>query len=95
MLKDYRRRQACIQYADERLRLNAIRKNTILPVEIREEADAAIHALPRDSIVNRVTYRCAFTSRPRGVVHRHRLSRIIWRHYADYNLMSGVIRAHW
>lgn len=95
MLKDYNRRQTCVKYADERLRLNAIRKNTILPIEIREEADALIHALPRDSVPNRVTPRCAFTSRARGTVHRHRLSRIIWRHHADHNLISGAMRACW
>ena len=52
-------------------------------------------ALPRDSSIIRIRNRCAFTSRPRGIVTRWRLSRIAWRHLADYNQLSGVQRAIW
>jgi small subunit ribosomal protein S14 len=52
-------------------------------------------ALPRDSHWTRLVNRCVLTSRPRGVVHPHRLSRLVWRHCADYNKLSGVMRAKW
>ncbi|XP_055843857.1 28S ribosomal protein S14, mitochondrial [Episyrphus balteatus] len=95
MIKDVKRRKLVCEHAVDRLRVNALRKNDILPAEIREIADAEIAAFPRDSSLVRCRERCAFTSRPRGVVHRYRLSRIVWRHLADYNKLSGVQRAMW
>jgi hypothetical protein len=35
------------------------------------------------------------TSKAGGCLHRWRLSRHIWRSLADYNQMSGIIRATW
>lgn len=35
MLRDVKRRKLAYEYADERLRINAIRKNTILPKELQ------------------------------------------------------------
>ena len=51
--------------------------------------------LPKDSWPIRTNNRCVLTSRPKGVVGSHRLSRIMWRLLADYNKMSGIIRAKW
>ncbi|XP_067640626.1 small ribosomal subunit protein uS14m [Eurosta solidaginis] len=95
MIRDVKRRKCVKEYAAERLRVNALRKNDILPPELRELADAEIAAFPRDSCLVRVRERCALTSRSRGIVHRWRLSRIVWRHLADYNKLSGVQRAMW
>lgn len=95
MVKDVKRRNCVAQYSKERLRVNSLRKNDILPIELREIADTEINALPRDSNLIRVRERCAITSRPRGIVHRWRFSRIVWRHLADYNKLSGVQRAMW
>ncbi|XP_034039649.1 28S ribosomal protein S14, mitochondrial isoform X1 [Thalassophryne amazonica] len=95
MLRDVKRRQMAFEYADERLRINALRKNTILPKQLQELADQEIAALPRDSCPVRIRNRCVMTSRPRGVVHRWRLSRIVFRDLADHNQMSGILRARW
>ncbi|XP_025900760.1 28S ribosomal protein S14, mitochondrial [Nothoprocta perdicaria] len=95
MLRDVKRRKLAYEYADERLRINAIRKNTILPKELQEVADKEIAALPRDSCPVRIRNRCVLTSRPRGVKRRWRLSRIVFRHFADHAQMSGVQRAMW
>ncbi|XP_005721362.1 small ribosomal subunit protein uS14m [Pundamilia nyererei] len=95
MLRDVKRRQMAFDYADERLRINALRKNTILPKELQEIADKEISALPRDSCPVRIRNRCVMTSRPRGVKRRWRLSRIVFRHLADHNQMSGILRARW
>lgn len=35
MLKDYNKRQTLKKYGEERLRINAIRKNKILPPELQ------------------------------------------------------------
>ncbi|XP_066548473.1 small ribosomal subunit protein uS14m [Amia ocellicauda] len=95
MVRDVKRRQMAFEYANERLRINAIRKNNILPKELQEVADKEIAALPRDSCPVRIRNRCVMTSRPRGVKRRWRLSRIVFRHLADHNHMSGVQRAMW
>ncbi|KAJ8357643.1 hypothetical protein SKAU_G00204370 [Synaphobranchus kaupii] len=95
MLRDVKRRQMAFEYADERLRINALRKNTVLPKELQEVADKEIAALPRDSCPVRIRNRCIMTSRPRGVKRRWRLSRIVFRHLADHNQMSGIQRAMW
>ncbi|XP_055968584.1 28S ribosomal protein S14, mitochondrial [Sorex fumeus] len=95
MLRDVKRRKMAFDYADERLRINSLRKNTILPRGLQEVADEEIAALPRDSCPVRIRNRCVMTSRPRGVKRRWRLSRIVFRHLADHGLLSGVQRAMW
>ncbi|KAK6484669.1 28S ribosomal protein S14 [Huso huso] len=95
MLRDVKRRQMAFEYANDRLRMNAIRKNTILPKELQEIADKEIAAFPRDSCPVRIRSRCVMTSRPRGVKRRWRLSRIVFRHLADHNQMPGIQRAMW
>lgn len=95
MKKDYEKRQTIKEQYADRLRTNALRKNDILPQELREIADVEIHAMPRNSSITRIVNRCAITSRPRGVVLRWRLSRFVFRHLSDYNKMSGVERAMW
>lgn len=95
MIRDVKRRKLNCEYAPIRLRVNSLRKNDILPVEIKELADAEISSFPRDSTKLRIKNRCVVTSRPRGIVHRWRVSRIIFRHLADYNKLAGVQRAMW
>ncbi|KAM9323537.1 small ribosomal subunit protein uS14m [Pholidichthys leucotaenia] len=95
MVRDVKRRQMAFDCADERLRVNALRRNTILPKELQEIADKEIAALPRDSCLVRIRNRCVMSSRPRGVKRRWRLSRVIFRHLADHNQMSGILRARW
>lgn len=63
MIKDVRKRNTLKQFAAERLRVNSLRKNDILPVELREIADSEIAALPRDSSIVALKKRCAITSR--------------------------------
>lgn len=95
MIRDVKRRKMVTEFAPMRLRLNSLRKNDILPPELKEITDKEIAALPRDSSWMRVCKRCAVTSRPRGIVYRWRLSRIVFRHLADYNKLAGVQRAMW
>lgn len=94
-VRDLKRRKMAYEYADERLRINSLRKNTILPKDLQEMAGDEIAALPRDSCPVRIRNRCVMTSRPRGVKRRWRLSRIVFRHLADHGLLSGVQRAIW
>lgn len=61
----------------------------------QEVAEKEIAALPRDTCPARIRNRCVLTSRPRAVVWRWRLSRIVFRHLADHAQLSGVQRAMW
>lgn len=38
MLKDHKRRMMVKEYAVDRIRLNTVKKNNILPIELREAA---------------------------------------------------------
>ncbi|XP_057371886.1 small ribosomal subunit protein uS14m-like [Daphnia carinata] len=95
MMKDNRRRKLLVEHAADRVRAKALKKNDVLPAEITEIGAKMLAEIPRDASLTRVRNRCAITSRPRGVVTRWRLSRIVWRSLADYNKLSGVQRAMW
>ncbi|KAK3611928.1 hypothetical protein CHS0354_014005 [Potamilus streckersoni] len=95
MWRDLKRRKLSAEYFPIRMRLNAIRKNTILPKELQEIADKEIAALPRESCPTRIHNRCVITSRPRAVKRPWRLARMVFRHHADYNFLSGVTRSSW
>uniref|UniRef100_A0A0B7BWM1 28S ribosomal protein S14, mitochondrial n=1 Tax=Arion vulgaris TaxID=1028688 RepID=A0A0B7BWM1_9EUPU len=95
MARDYKRRCLVNEYYPLRQRLIAIKRCSVLPKELQEVTAQELHELPRDSCFTRLKPRCILTSRPRWVIHRYRLSRIQWRLLADYNKMSGVLRASW
>lgn len=95
MKKDVRKRRNVAAHADTKLRIQCLRKNDVLPREIREIATKEIKELPNDCLGPKIVNRCAFTSRPRGIVYRWRASRIVFRNFADHNQMSGVQRALW
>ncbi|KAK6633306.1 hypothetical protein RUM44_003907 [Polyplax serrata] len=95
MVKDYRKRLEVKKYGKERLRINALRKNKILPPELQALADEEIASLPRQSSMVQLVKRCALTSRARGSIAYFRVSRIMFRHFADYNKLAGVQRAMW
>ncbi|XP_028174775.1 small ribosomal subunit protein uS14m [Ostrinia nubilalis] len=95
MIRDVKRRRMSAEHFLERTRINAMRKNDVLPAEIREMADKDINKFEMNAIPLRINNRCVITSRPRGNVLDWRMSRIVWRHLADYNKLSGVQRAMW
>ncbi|KAI3379760.1 hypothetical protein SNEBB_009754 [Seison nebaliae] len=96
MMRDLKRREMVVRYSDERLRWNALKRAEMLPLDIRKEATEKLNdELPVDSRYIRLINRCALTSRSRGNVRRYRLSRMMWRHEADYNKLAGVVRAKW
>lgn len=95
MLKDYKRRMMVKDNAIDRIRLNTVKRNDVLPFELREVAAKELHNFPRDSCFVRIRERCAITSRPRGCVKKFRVSRIVFRDLADYNKLSGMQRAMW
>ncbi|XP_078033038.1 mitochondrial ribosomal protein S14 isoform X2 [Augochlora pura] len=96
MVRDIKRRKLAEKHATERLRLVVLKRNDILPPEIRELAGKQIdETIPRQTALRQLTPRCVLTSRSHGTVLRWRVSRIMFRHLADHNKLAGVQRAMW
>ncbi|KAG7204239.1 hypothetical protein KM043_002067 [Ampulex compressa] len=96
MKRDVKRRKIAKEYAPLRLRMLAMKRNDILPEPVREIVDTEFdEKIPRQSAMIQLQRRCVITSKPRGVVFRWRLSRIVFRDLADYNKLSGIERAMW
>ena len=95
MLRDVQKRRIFEKHHEERIKINAIWKNDILPQEIKDLAYRQIQEHPRDTTVLRLNRRCTVTGRARGVFHQFRVSRFVFRNEADYNRVSGAQRAHW
>lgn len=95
MKRDVNRRLAMAEYFPMRQNLVMVIRNHLLPDEIRHDAHKELYQFPVKSHPWTVTNRCAITSRGRGKFRMFRLSRIIFRHIADYNNMSGVMKAKW
>ncbi|XP_058940124.1 uncharacterized protein [Pocillopora verrucosa] len=93
--RDMRRRELYAEYEMERTNLRYIKKNDILPSVIRKKAAEDLKKLPRDSSISRVRNRCVLTDRGRALVGRYRVSRMMFRHYADKGLMASVQKATW
>ncbi|KAI1289393.1 28S ribosomal protein S14, mitochondrial [Halotydeus destructor] len=95
MHRDVRRRYVVSEYCAVKQNLVCLYRSRLLPSEFRKEVHRDILQFPMWQSVSHVTNRCAITSRGRGKVRKWRLSRIIWRHLADYNYLSGVIKSRW
>ncbi|EFN77948.1 28S ribosomal protein S14, mitochondrial [Harpegnathos saltator] len=96
MKRDMKRRSWAKQYAEERLRLVVMKRNDILPAEIRELVGKQItETIPKQTALRQLTPRCVVTSRGYGTVQRWRISRFIFRELVDYNKMAGMQRAIW
>lgn len=96
MLRDVRRRESLAEHGAERMRLKAIKFNTVLPQAIRDEAAERLHnGLPRYSRPNLILNMCQFTGRRRGKIKPYRVNRHIFRRLADHGQLSGVQRAMW
>ena len=79
MLRDVRRRHSVEQCGPERMRLKALKCNTILPQAIRDECAEKLHKLPKDSRPKLVLNMCQFSGKRRGKIKRFRLSRHLFR----------------
>ncbi|XP_040564154.1 lysine--tRNA ligase [Lepeophtheirus salmonis] len=96
VLRDVNCRRIFAQRNQENFRLSAIAAATdIFPQELIKKASQDRAALPPSSNIIKLKRRCTVTGRERGIFHQYRLSRFIFRHQADYNLLSGIQRAIW
>ena len=79
----------------ERSNLRLIKKNDILPSAVRKKAAEAMDQLPLNSSITRVRNRCVLTDRGRGIVGRYRVSRMMFRYFAEKGLMAGMQKSQW
>lgn len=75
--------------------LNSLRKSMNMPESVKHDAHKKILHMPLDSYSCRLRGRCIITSRARGHMAQWRVSRIMFKKLADYNQLSGVMRAKW
>jgi len=94
-LRNVNKRRIFKQFYFQRSKLNDIRKNDILPLDIQKIAHDEVEWMPMDSKHTRHTNRCVVTGRARGIIDEYRVSRFIFRHEADQNRISGTRRAFW
>lgn len=79
-----KKRAACIEQYAERRRI------------LKEKGDyIGLSKLPRDSAPARLTRRCQVTGRPRSVLRKFGLSRIVFRELAHKGQVPGVKKASW
>ncbi|GIN39800.1 MULTISPECIES: 30S ribosomal protein S14 [Heyndrickxia] len=83
IVKEQKRQALVAKYAEKRK-------------ELKEKGDyRALSKLPRDSSPTRRTYRCEVTGRPRGVLRKFKMSRIIFRELAHKGQIPGVKKSSW
>lgn len=96
MLRDARRRILHTELNPTFRVLTCVRKCWHLPEELRNQAyiDLAVK-IPRFAFRDKLQSRCQISSRGKGQCRPWRLSRIVFRKLADYNLLSGVKKSMW
>ncbi|CAJ0586913.1 unnamed protein product, partial [Mesorhabditis spiculigera] len=94
-LRDWKRRLCIQETGADRMRMKALKANTILPQAIRDEAADYLLKMPKASHPKLVLNMCMFTGRQRGKIKPYRLNRHLFRKYADHSQLSGMQRAMW
>uniref|UniRef100_A0A1I7TAC5 28S ribosomal protein S14, mitochondrial n=1 Tax=Caenorhabditis tropicalis TaxID=1561998 RepID=A0A1I7TAC5_9PELO len=94
-LRDVKRREQVQEVGADRMRLKAIKFNTILPQAIRDEAAEKLQKARKYDHPRLILNMCQFTGRQRGKIKPYRLSRHLFRRFADRSALSGVQRAMW
>ena len=83
------------KYAAIRAELKSIIKSSETSVDDKRLAVAKLDKLPKSSSPIRIRTRCFKTGRPRAVLKRFNLSRIVFREMALKGEIPGVTKASW
>ncbi|GMT32838.1 hypothetical protein PFISCL1PPCAC_24135, partial [Pristionchus fissidentatus] len=94
-LRDVNRRECVQETGEQRMRLKALKWNTVLPQAVRDAAAEELHNMPKYSRPRLVLNMCMFTGRQRGKIKPYRVNRHLFRKFADHSQLSGVQRAMW
>ena len=95
IVREYKIIEKVNKYAPLRAELKALIKNPNTSVEDKKDAVARLDKLPRSSSPIRIRTRCFKTGRPRAVIKRFNLSRIVFREMALRGEIPGITKASW
>lgn len=93
--RNLQREVVVAKYAERRAAYKAASVNPHLTQAERDEAMAALHALPRDASPTRLRGRGVTDGRPRGYLRRFGLSRVQFRQMALRGELPGVTKSSW
>ena len=92
---ELRRQQVVERYAERRAELKRASVNPHLSQDERDEAMAALHALPRDASPTRLRRRDAVDGRPRWHLRVTGTSRVRFREMALRGELPGIVKSSW
>ena len=95
IVREYKIVEKVNKYAPLRAELKALIKNPNTSVGDKKDAVAKLDKLPRSSSPIRIRTRCFKTGRPRAVIKRFNLSRIVFREMALRGEIPGITKASW
>ena len=95
IVREYKIIEKVNKYAPLRAELKALIKNPNTSVGDKKNAVARLDKLPRSSSPIRIRTRCFKTGRPRAVIKRFNLSRIVFREMALKGEIPGITKASW
>jgi small subunit ribosomal protein S14 len=95
VLRDKRREKLIAKYSARRAELRAKMKDPNIDPDEKVAVMDALAKLPRNSCPTRLTRRCAFSGRARGVYRKFGLSRIALRDLALAGDLPGVTKSSW
>ena len=95
IVREYKLIKKVEKYAALRADLKSIIKSPESSMEEKRVAVAKLDKLPKSSSRVRVRTRCFKTGRPRAVLRRFNLSRIVFREMALRGEIPGVTKASW
>ena len=95
IVREYKIIEKVNKYAPLRAELKALIKNPNTSIEDKKDAVAKLDKLPRSSSPIRIRTRCFKTGRPRAVIKRFNLSRIVFREMALRGEIPGITKASW
>jgi small subunit ribosomal protein S14 len=93
--RDKKRRTLFLVKELSRKALKYIFFNTELPLKARWAAGQLFADLPSQGSFARINARCVNTYRGRSVLKTFRFSRIVFREYARFGLITGVFKKSW
>jgi len=95
VVKNERRREMAVRYAERRQALKKIINNPRSTPERVDEAVIKLQKMPRDTSPIRVRNRCSQSGRSRGYLRKFGLSRIALRDLALQGQIPGVVKSSW
>ena len=95
IVREYKLIEKVNKYASQRAELKDLIKNPNTSPNDKKETVAKLDKLPRSSSPIRIRTRCFKTGRPRAVIKRFNLSRIVFREMALRGEIPGITKASW